>query len=85
MQQESTPTPAKDEFSFDHIEGTPVVSAVEASTFQRLFGHVDNSAFYKEALDKYPSDGDIDPAVEKRLVRKIDWTILPLLSVCYCW
>jgi hypothetical protein len=30
-------------------------------------------------------DGPIDPKEEKRLVRKIDWLILPYLAVCYCF
>lgn len=27
----------------------------------------------------------IDPAEDKRLVRKIDWMILPFLSICYAF
>ena len=46
-------------------------------SFQRVFGKVDNTAFYEEALEKYGFDGAIDPADEKRVVRKIDWLILP--------
>ncbi|EIN06852.1 MFS general substrate transporter [Punctularia strigosozonata HHB-11173 SS5] len=39
--------------------------------------------FYAEALSKYGEDGAIDPAEERKLVRKIDWLVLPCLSVCY--
>jgi hypothetical protein len=28
-------------------------------------------------------DGPIDPEEERKLVRKIDWTILPYLAICY--
>ncbi|KAL7418778.1 hypothetical protein Q5752_006461 [Cryptotrichosporon argae] len=38
---------------------------------------------YYEALEKYGDDGSIDPAAEKRLKRKLDFRILPLLGVCY--
>lgn len=38
---------------------------------------------YMEALVRYPNDEAIDQADEKRLVRKLDMRILPLLGVCY--
>ncbi|KAI7909478.1 hypothetical protein M9X92_011614 [Pyricularia oryzae] len=38
---------------------------------------------YMEALVRYPNDESIDQADEKRLVRKLDMRILPLLGVCY--
>ncbi|KAK1924527.1 major facilitator superfamily domain-containing protein [Papiliotrema laurentii] len=44
-----------------------------------------NADFYIEALEKYGHDGAIDPAAEKRLKRKIDWRILPILGICYCF
>jgi hypothetical protein len=42
-----------------------------------------NAAMYEEALEKYGYDGAIDPAVEKKLVRKLDFRVIPLLAVCY--
>lgn len=42
-----------------------------------------NAALYVEALEKYGQDGDIDPEVEKKLKRKIDRRIIPLLGICY--
>jgi hypothetical protein len=42
--------------------------------------HVEDTS-PKEFLDEIQEP--IDPAEEKRLVRKIDWIILPSLSVCY--
>jgi hypothetical protein len=42
--------------------------------------HVENVS-PKELLDEIHET--IDLAEEKRLVRKIDWIILPSLSVCY--
>ncbi|TLD13108.1 uncharacterized protein PgNI_02822 [Pyricularia grisea] len=38
---------------------------------------------YLEALVRYPNDESIDQADEKRLVRKLDMRILPLLGICY--
>ena len=38
---------------------------------------------YLEALQKYGQDGTIDPVAEKRLKRKLDMRILPLLGICY--
>ncbi|PVF94513.1 MFS general substrate transporter [Serendipita vermifera] len=43
----------------------------------------DNSAFFQEALQKYGGENDIDPVRAKRLLRKIDYIILPQLAVCY--
>lgn len=40
---------------------------------------------YIEALDKYGQDGSLDPATERRLKRKLDRRILPLLGICYCF
>jgi hypothetical protein len=42
-----------------------------------------HAELYTEALERYGQDGSIDPAAEKRLKRKIDCRILPLLGVCY--
>ncbi|KAL8389423.1 hypothetical protein RB595_008831 [Gaeumannomyces hyphopodioides] len=38
---------------------------------------------YMEALARYPNDESIDAADEKRLVRKLDMRLLPLLGICY--
>lgn len=38
---------------------------------------------YLEALARYPNDESVDQAEEKRLVRKLDMRILPLLGICY--
>jgi hypothetical protein len=43
-------------------------------------GHVEDASI-KGFLDEIQEP--IDPVEEKRLVRKIDWIILPSLSVCY--
>lgn len=42
-----------------------------------------HSELYLEALRLYPNDESIDAEAEKRLVRKIDFRILPLLGICY--
>jgi hypothetical protein len=38
---------------------------------------------YLEALQRYGADGSIDPVAEKKLRRKLDMLIIPLLGVCY--
>jgi hypothetical protein len=38
---------------------------------------------YAEALAKYPNDESIDQAEEKKLRRKLDRRIIPLLGICY--
>ena len=43
----------------------------------------DKPEIYIEALARYPNDESIDRDVEKRLIRKIDMRILPLLGICY--
>ncbi|KAK6002448.1 hypothetical protein QM012_002086 [Aureobasidium pullulans] len=43
----------------------------------------DQADLYAEALHRYPNDESIDQADEKRLKRKLDTRILPLLGVCY--
>lgn len=40
-------------------------------------------AIYQEAIDRYPTDESIDEAAERKLIRKIDRRILPLLGICY--
>jgi hypothetical protein len=38
---------------------------------------------YEEALRRYPNDDAIDSEAERKLVRKLDMRILPLLGICY--
>ncbi|KAF4955703.1 hypothetical protein FSARC_11789, partial [Fusarium sarcochroum] len=38
---------------------------------------------YAEALVQYPTDDSIDPILEKRVRRKLDRRILPVLGICY--
>lgn len=45
--------------------------------------HQEHPEFYLEAIARYPDDENIDIEAEKRLIRKLDWRILPLLGVCY--
>ncbi|KAI6909783.1 hypothetical protein KC334_g3826, partial [Hortaea werneckii] len=42
-----------------------------------------HAELYREALERYPTDDSIDSVAEKKLVRKLDWRIIPLLGVCY--
>lgn len=45
--------------------------------------HQEHPEFYLEAIATYPDDENIDSEAERRLKRKLDWRILPLLGVCY--
>lgn len=42
-----------------------------------------HAELYAEALEKYGVEGSIPAEAEKRLKRKIDRRILPLLGICY--
>ncbi|WOO81915.1 putative transporter [Vanrija pseudolonga] len=42
-----------------------------------------NAELYAEALVKYGVEGELDPKAEKRLKRKLDRRILPVLGICY--
>lgn len=42
-----------------------------------------NADMYHEALQRYPNDEAIDKEQERRLKRKLDRRIIPLLGVCY--
>ena len=57
---------------------------VDGSTFKQNSDHVENVS---PAVDAIPGfDETEEPGLqeeEKRLVRKIDWIILPCLAVCY--
>ncbi|KAK8055221.1 hypothetical protein PG993_000448 [Apiospora rasikravindrae] len=61
---------------------------VENGSVNKAQGHhVDiqqqHPEMYLEALARYPNDESVDQAEEKRLVRKLDMRILPLLGICY--
>lgn len=43
----------------------------------------ENQAIYLEALQRYPENDSIDRDAEKRLVRKLDMRIIPVLGICY--
>lgn len=42
-----------------------------------------HSEIYAEALARYPTDESIDKSAERKLRRKLDYRILPLLGICY--
>lgn len=49
-------------------------------------GQVDKpqgGGIYAEALAQYPTDDSIDPILEKKVRRKLDRLIIPVLGVCY--
>lgn len=43
----------------------------------------ENDEIYLEALERYPENDSIDPDAERRLVRKLDMRIIPVLGICY--
>ncbi|KAJ5179246.1 hypothetical protein N7492_002456 [Penicillium capsulatum] len=43
----------------------------------------DDHEIYLEAMERYPAYDAIDRTAEKRLIRKLDMQILPLLGICY--
>lgn len=45
--------------------------------------HQEHSELYLEAIRRYPVDESIDQEAEKRLKRKLDMRLLPLLGICY--
>lgn len=62
---------------------TPTDNIGGRYSVKRLFGKIDNTEFVAEALEKYGTEDSIDPIEEKKLVRKIDWIILPCLGISY--
>jgi hypothetical protein len=69
--------------TFDHesiaedVPGTKFANELEHNINQP------NVAIYAEALARYPNDESIDRADEKKLRRKLDRRIIPLLGMCY--
>ncbi|KAJ3529610.1 hypothetical protein NM208_g9676 [Fusarium decemcellulare] len=47
--------------------------------------HLDKQQYgiYAEALARYPNDDCIDAREEKKVLRKLDRRIIPLLGICY--
>lgn len=43
----------------------------------------DHMELYLEAIQRYPNDEAIDMEEEKRLKRKLDIRLIPLLGICY--
>ncbi|KIK65264.1 hypothetical protein GYMLUDRAFT_39623 [Collybiopsis luxurians FD-317 M1] len=54
-------------------------------SLRRLWNREPLDDFYKEALEKYPTEESIDPIEERRVRRKIDRLIIPCLAVCYAF
>lgn len=73
----------------DKHDGTAKEEEVEYIDFKKprepISAELDNDQadLYAEALHRYPNDESIDQVDEKRLRRKLDTRILPLLGVCY--
>ncbi|TFB00920.1 hypothetical protein CCMA1212_007314 [Trichoderma ghanense] len=70
------PSPVKELGDVEHVE-KDLKTVVAAVTDQPVH------EMYLEAMERYPNDDAIDQADEKRLVRKLDMRILPLLGICY--
>ncbi|KAI1215175.1 MFS general substrate transporter [Annulohypoxylon truncatum] len=61
---------------FEHVE-----DASNLKVTAKINQH--HEEMYKEALQQYPDDTAIDKESERKLKRKLDIRILPLLSICY--
>lgn len=42
-----------------------------------------NVEMYQEAIERYPNDETIDAEDERRVLRKLDKRIIPVLGICY--
>jgi len=78
--------------SKDSHQQVEVIEPVEIFDDKLFSADVDNTPvavkqshgeLYLEAMRRYPNDAAIDSLEEKRLVRKLDRRIIPLLGVCY--
>ncbi|KAI1458980.1 MFS general substrate transporter [Annulohypoxylon moriforme] len=61
---------------FEHVENEPNLK-IATKINQR------HAEMYHEALRQYPEDSAIDKESERKLKRKLDRRILPLLGICY--
>lgn len=71
---------------FEHYIDQSVEAAEGTAKFwslKRLVSKVEPRDFIEEALAKYGHTGAIPPDEEKRIKRKLDCIILPLIGVCY--
>lgn len=59
----------------EHVESTskPVPPQIDQQ----------HAEMYHEAIARYPNDDTIDAEEERRVVRKIDRRIIPVLGICY--
>lgn len=65
----------------DDVQNTSTENDPKASMAQVI--NQEHGELYLEAIRKYPVDEAIDRDAEKRLIRKLDMRILPLLGICY--
>ncbi|KAI0896276.1 MFS general substrate transporter [Annulohypoxylon nitens] len=67
-----------------HVD-SGVVEYVEKESSLRITAKINqrHAEMYQEALQRYPDDAAIDEESEKKLKRKLDKRILPLLGICY--
>lgn len=63
------------------VEDNAATGKVPSELAQAI--HQPHSEIYAEAIARYPNDESIDQADERRLIRKLDNRILPLLGICY--
>lgn len=74
--------PSNNDIGHDEVE-EGVGEINESSVSKPGYLDTQQHAMYVEALAQYPTDDDIDPEKEKRVLRKIDMRIIPLLGICY--
>lgn len=63
------------------VDGLKATKPVDVATLHSLDEQSDD--IYTQALARYPNDESIDTREEKRVRRKLDTLILPVLGICY--
>ena len=73
---------SKDESpSIAHCDYTHVEESTNRAIIPKF--NQERVEMYREALEQYPDDNSIDKEAERKLRRKLDRRILPLLGICY--
>lgn len=67
------------------VEGADNAPQDSGEVKAQAAGHInqDHADFFLEAIQKYPTEESIDREAEKKLKRKLDYRIIPLLGICY--
>lgn len=78
---ENTKYDSREVEGIEDVQNMDTQNELKASMTQII--NQEHGELYLEAIRKYPVDEAIDQDAEKRLTRKLDMRILPLLGICY--